>query len=152
MKNLILLALSMMCLTVVAAPFNSHISMHSPRSAHTVTLLDNGDVLIAGGILVVAGSNKQDWRGRYNHAEIYDTKSDTITQLIPLNQQRFKIRDTAILLDNGQVLLTAGAKQAELVDVKNGTARILPVFGGISGSYKAIWYILALTSNNLTRS
>ncbi len=94
--------------------------MQFPRHKHDSLLLPDGS------ILVVAGSNKQDWRGRYNHAEIYDTKSDISTQLIQLNQPRFKIRDTAILLDNGQVLLTAGARQAELVDIKNGTARMLP--------------------------
>jgi hypothetical protein len=73
-------------------------SLNTARSAHTATLLNNGQVLIAGGI----GSDGNS----LGDAEVYDPAAGTFTPTGKLNTLR--AWHTATLLNNGQVLIAGG--------------------------------------------
>lgn len=84
------------------------------RSGHTATLLDNGTVLIAGGVNAAAGA--------LDSAELYDPATREFTA-VPAMTRRM-VSHTATLLRNGRVLIaggddgvsTIGTSQAELYD------------------------------------
>lgn len=69
-------------------------SMLRPRSFHTATLLQNGKVLIAGGV------------GALNSAELYDPSTGTFSATGNLNATR--AHHVAVPLPNGNVLLAGG--------------------------------------------
>jgi hypothetical protein len=83
------------------------------RYKHTAVLLKDGNVLILGG------SNEQDWTGKYDSAEIYDLKSSTFTKVSDMNQERFKIAEAAVLLPDGNVLVAGGNRQIEIFDAQS---------------------------------
>src|SRR5205807_3768672 len=75
--------------------------------AHTATLLNNGKVLIAGGI---------DSNNSYlKTAELYDPATRTFTPITP-GMNAARARHTATLVPNGTVLLSGG-----FVVLPNGT-------------------------------
>lgn len=87
--------------------------MITPRYGHTATLLNNGMVLIAGGISTTNTYNPQTQTGFVNDvavnvAELYDPSSGTF---IPITAPMTSARsyDTATLLPNGSVLLAGGS-------------------------------------------
>src|SRR5438067_869841 len=72
------------------------------RMDHAATLLDNGEVLVAGGLSV-------DSSGNYlfgSSAEIYDPVTNTWSSAGSMATAR--VGQTATLLANGQVLVTGG--------------------------------------------
>jgi len=73
--------------------------MTSPRSAHSVNLLDDGTVLIVGG------SNAQGTGNPTNTAEIFDPSDDSFTAVGPANFPH--LAQNGAKLRNGQVLLAA---------------------------------------------
>lgn len=77
---------------------NSTFSMNQTRSQHTVTLLTNNNLLIAGG---------KDDTGFISSAEIFDTGTNTFT-LTSLSMNQGRGNHTATLLLNGKVLITGG--------------------------------------------
>jgi hypothetical protein len=79
--------------------------MTSPRSAHTATLLPNGQVLVAGG---------QNEASFLASTEQYDQATDRWTPAADMAGARSQ--DQAVLLPNGQVLVAGG------VDRPNSTA------------------------------
>jgi N-acetylneuraminic acid mutarotase len=121
-------------------------SMTKPRDSHTATLLNNGSVLVAGG-LCNGGFTYPD-----NTAEVYDPSTGTWKATGSMNVAR--VDTAATLLPNGQVLIaggnstSSGGTSAELYDHghftltgsmnvyrPNLTATLLPngdvlVFGG----------------------
>ncbi len=87
-------------------------SMNSARSGHTLTLLQNGNVLAAGG--VDAGGNA------LNTAEIYDPAANSWTAVANLTTARSE--HTATLLNDGTVLVTGGYdNSAEVYNVTANT-------------------------------
>ena len=94
-------------------------SLHTARAGHTATLLNNGLVLIAGGIN----------GGTYlSSAELYNPTTGVFTVTGSLNTARSQ--HTATLLNNGMVLiaggyyspgLTTGLSSAELYNPTTGT-------------------------------
>src|SRR5579863_660972 len=94
---LMLLACST-ALTINAQSFALTGSLNTARFGHTATLLNNGIILIAGGV----GSNGVSLAA----AELYDPATATFTPTGSLNTAR--AYHTATLLNNGMVLITGG--------------------------------------------
>jgi hypothetical protein len=94
-------------------------SMSDARDAHTATLLQNGEVLVAGGF----GSSAS---GYLASAELYDPSTGTWSATGSLSTARYY--HTATLLPDGKVLVAGGAFStfnalaiAELYDPSTGT-------------------------------
>lgn len=100
-------------------------NMTIPRHKHDAVLLSDGRVLIVGG------SDERDDLGLYASAEIFDPATDTFSTARDLNEPRYKMRGTTLLLADGRVLVCCGAPNAEVFDPTSG------VFSEISGSLGA---------------
>jgi hypothetical protein len=87
--------------------------MRMVRHKHAAVLLQDGRVLVIGG------SNQDDWTGKYTSAELYDAATGTFTPIANLNQERFKLADAAVLLNDGNVLVSGGARQIEQYDAQD---------------------------------
>src|SRR5260370_34999728 len=74
--------------------------MTPARYQHTVTLLANGKVLVAGGVSLPGLS------GVLASAELYDPTSGTFSATGPMTTPRWA--SVATLLQNGKVLVTGG--------------------------------------------
>ena len=74
---------------------------NAPRYAHTATMLQNGQVLIAGGETDPIPT------AAYNTAEIFDPLSQTFMP-VPVPMTAPREGHAAVLLNNGQVLITGG--------------------------------------------
>jgi len=81
------------------------------RHKHDATLLADGRVLIVGG------SDERDGDGAYRNAEVFNPTNGTFTTVKNnMNAARYKLQGTAILLQNGKVLIAGGANRAEVFD------------------------------------
>jgi hypothetical protein len=87
---------------VATGTFEATGSMAVERTYHTATLLNNGKVLIAGGLRRTLGSSGLDDDFPIG-AELYDPSTGTFTAT---GNMIAGIADTATLLTNGQVLIT----------------------------------------------
>jgi energy-converting hydrogenase Eha subunit H len=98
--------------TVASAGFSVTGSMTKARKRHTGTLLSNGKVLIAGGLVGTTGLAS---------AELYDPDTGTFTATGSMTGSRGS--HTATLLQNGKVLMVGGRgdSSAELYDPDTGT-------------------------------
>ena len=74
-------------------------SMKSPRRWHTATLMENGEVLVAGGYHQLTGIQVA--------SERYNPATGKWTATVDMNVDRY--RHTATLLPNGTVLAVGGA-------------------------------------------
>ncbi|MGI8668960.1 MAG: Kelch repeat-containing protein, partial [Aridibacter sp.] len=82
--------------------------MNAVRYKHDAVLLSDGNVLIFGG------SDEKDQGGKLNSAEIFNPEKQTFTPTKDMNFARFKIAETATLLENGKVLIAGGNVEAEI--------------------------------------
>ncbi len=89
-------------------------SMHSPRYAHTATLLPNGKVLVAGGV----GDGGNLTQPPVNQsAELYDPTTGTF---IAIGRMRVpRINHTATLIAGGRVLIVGGLQDLREADPYN---------------------------------
>jgi hypothetical protein len=101
--------------------------MSRDRSSHTATLLQGGEVIVAGGAY---GSADGFYLGS---TELYDPRSGSWASAAPLNDVR-KFH-TAVLLSDGRVLVTGGTQG--LAQVVRGDAWVwtasAEVFGPVNG-------------------
>jgi WD40 repeat protein len=88
-------------------------SLSQVRYKHAAVLLPDGNVLVLGG------SNQDDWQGKYTSAEIYDAQAGAFTSAPDLNNERFKLAEAAVLLNNGNVLVGGGNRQMEIFDTSS---------------------------------
>ncbi len=103
--------------------------MNDVRYKHYAVLLKDGSVLIFGG------SDDRDRGGKLKSAEIFDIEKQTFTRTKDMNFARFKISETATLLNNGKVLIAGGNEQAEIFDSKTKS------FEKVSGNFgKSLHY------------
>jgi uncharacterized protein YjdB len=86
----------------VAGTFSSAGNMTIDRYEHTMTLLNNGKVLIAGGETCSSATSCT----ALNTAELYDPVAGTFTATGNLNAARFNA--SAVALSSGQVLIAGG--------------------------------------------
>lgn len=110
-----------------AGGFSSTGSLHSARYHHTATLLNNGMVLIVGGI----GSSGQ----AISSAELYNPVTGTFSTTGNLNTARYD--HTASLLSDGMVLIAGG------YDGNNSPLSSAELYNPASGAF-------ALTGNMTT--
>jgi large repetitive protein len=86
----------------VAGTFTSAGNMTANRNRHTMTLLNSGKVLIAGGENCSSASSCS----ALNSAEIYDPVARTFTAKGSLNASRFNA--SAVALASGEILIVGG--------------------------------------------
>jgi N-acetylneuraminic acid mutarotase len=93
-------------------------SMSIPRSLHTATLLDDGEVLVTGGATAYTNS-----LGAVTaSAEIYNPRADAWHAAAPMSQARYIHSATA--LGNGHVLVVGGWSYTTNFDPSLSTAEI----------------------------
>jgi hypothetical protein len=108
----------------VAGSFSASGPMSTPRFFHTSTVLQNGQVLVTGGLFQSTGGAPP-----VETAEVYAPSTGTFTATGPMNHARY--RHTATLLASGQVLITGGyglgfaLGSAELYDPAFGTFTVI---------------------------
>lgn len=72
--------------------------------------------LTDGRVVILAGANKNDWRGRTKMSELYDPILNKFSPTASMHSLRYKHSDAVVLLNNGKVLLLGGANVPELYD------------------------------------
>jgi hypothetical protein len=81
--------------------------------------------LADGRVLVIGGADRSD-RVSYGTTEIYSPRTATFEQAPSMVNRRYKIAGTSLLLPSGDVLVTSGARTAELLDLGTGAFREIP--------------------------
>ena len=109
-------------------------SLNTPRSAHTTTLLPNGQVLVAGGRVSTGGGLP------LGSAELYDPRTGTWRTTGSLADARWS--HTATLLRDGRVLVAGGYStttnlldSAEIYDPATGTWSAAASMANRRGTY-----------------
>lgn len=92
--------------------------------------------LADGRVLVIGGADRTD-RVHYATTEIYRPATGTFEPGPSMAHQRYKIAGTSIPLSTGDVLVTSGARVAELLDLARGT------FREVSGRYPTAYRFAA---------
>jgi hypothetical protein len=128
----------------VAGTFTAGSNMNAARMWHTATLLDNGNVLIAGGY---GGSQGVGPDVRWASAELYDPSTATFSRTGGMTTERFNHR--ASLLPEGRVLIAGGAGRidgpipwVELYDPKSGVFSLAGATGSVDTVGPAIVSLL----------
>jgi hypothetical protein len=89
--------------------------------------------LADGRVLVIGGADRSD-RMYYATTEIYDPRSRIFERGPSMASARYKIAGTAVLLPDGKVLVTSGARTPELLDASHGQSRA--VRGGLPAALR----------------
>ena len=84
--------------------------MTTIRHKHGASLLPDGNVLIVGG------SDKRDWDGKYDTAEIYNWAEGKFKAIASMSTARFKLASAVVSLRNGKILIGGGAELLEVFD------------------------------------
>ncbi len=82
------------------------------RHKHAAALLPDGRVLVIGG------SDERDFRGRYNHTEIYNPATESFEAAAQMQSARFKLPDAVVSLNNGEILVAGGDERAEIYNAE----------------------------------
>jgi len=99
--------------------------MTVPRVKHGAALLGDGTVLILGG------SDRRGYRGRFSSTEIYNPATGTFSTGPDMRWGRHKLRDAIVVLPSGSVLVAGGANHLEVFDPT--THAFAEVDGELSG-------------------
>jgi Kelch motif protein len=94
-------------------------ALTAPRHKHAAVRLRDGKVLMIGG----ADSRL---RGFYNSAELYDPATGKFSATGGMSLARYKIREAAVLLVDGRVLIAGGGARLEIYDPATGVFSLLP--------------------------
>jgi len=92
--------------------------LFTARYKHTAGLLPDGRVLIAGG------SDERDWKGKLSSAEIYDPASGKFSAATAMNDARFKLPETSVVLNNGELIIAGGSRDVEIFDPASGRFKV----------------------------
>jgi hypothetical protein len=85
-----------------------------------------------GRVLIVGGSDNNDWRALSRTAEVYDPATRTFRATGELNVARFKMGHAVVTLDDGRVLVAGGGAGFEVYDPARGA--FTPVSAGLSAA------------------
>jgi N-terminal glycosyl-hydrolase-114-associated domain/Kelch motif/Galactose oxidase, central domain len=107
------------------ATWTSAGNMTTARSSHTATLLNNGDVLVAGGWV---NSTVTDTAS----AEIYNPSTNSWTVVGSMANARYN--HTATLLSNGEVLVAGGDATGTSAEIYNPTTQTWTATGSMNVS------------------
>lgn len=99
--------------------FSATGDMTTIRHKHAASLLPDGNVLIVGG------SDKRDWQGKYTSAEIYNWAEGKFKHIGGMNMARFKLANAVVPLRNGEILIGGGAERLEIYDPATNSFRII---------------------------
>ena len=99
----------------------------TPRHKHDALRLADGRVLVIGG------ADRTD-RVHFATTELYDPRAGSFSPGPAMAAARYKIAGTSVLLSNGDVLIAAGAPNAELLP--HGMTTFEPVSGRFPASYQ----------------
>jgi N-acetylneuraminic acid mutarotase len=99
--------------------FSATGNMTAIRHKHAAALLPNGHVIIVGG------SDKREWDGRYASAEIYDPAKGAFRAIGNMNIARFKFADAVVALKDGKILVAGGGDRVELYDPTANTFKFV---------------------------
>jgi hypothetical protein len=111
---------------VAAARFEPAGPLITPRHKHDALRLTDGRVLVIGG------ADRTD-RNYFNTSEIFNPRTRAFEPGPTMANSRYKIAGTSVLLANGDVLVTSGARAAEVLDVR--VMRFREVAGRLSDAY-----------------
>jgi hypothetical protein len=95
--------------------------------------------LADGRVLVIGGADRTD-RVFYATTEIYSPSTGRFESGPTMAERRYKIAGTSVLLSNGDVLVTSGARSAEILDHSSGTFRT------VGGRFPAAYRFATATS------
>jgi hypothetical protein len=101
--------------------------LQTARHKHDAIRLEDGHVL------VIAGADRSD-RVHYATTEIYNPARRSFQRGPSMTHSRYKIAGTSVRLPGGNVLVTSGARVAELLDVRTWTFREVP--GRLPAAYR----------------
>jgi hypothetical protein len=109
-----------------ARQFSAGPMLTQPRHKHDAVALADGRVLVLGG------SDPRD-RTRFTSAEVYDPAANRSSAVSRMRIARYKLRDTALRLRDGRILIAGSGRFAELFDPR--TNAFTPVAGDIGQDY-----------------
>lgn len=107
--------------------FESAGTLVTPRHKHDAIRLADGRVLVIGG------ADRTD-RTYYATTEIYDPRTAIFERGPSMANRRYKIAGTSVLLPDGNILVTSGARAAELLDITSWTFHEVP--GQLPDAYR----------------
>ena len=93
-----------------------------------VTLLD-------GRVLVIGGSDHRDGGGRYRSAELFDPATSTFAPTGEMASTRYKLAGSVAVLEDGRVLVAAGAPTAEIFNPATDSFARIGAGAGVSADY-----------------
>jgi hypothetical protein len=94
-------------------------TLATPRHKHDAIRLADGRVLVVGG------ADRTD-RNHFRTTEIYSPRTATFERGPSMANRRYKIAGTSVLLPTGDVLISSGARTAEVLDHRTGAFREIP--------------------------
>jgi len=106
--------------------FDAAGTLGTARHKHDAIRLDDGRVLVIGG------ADRTD-RRFFDTTEIYDPRTTQFEPGPSMANARYKIAGTSILLPRGDVLISSGARAAEVLDLASWTFR--EVAGHFPGAF-----------------
>jgi hypothetical protein len=115
--------------------FNPTGNMGTPRAGHTATLLENGNVLVSGGLMSMVAT------AVVPSAELYDPATGTFTPTGSMAEAREE--HTATLLPDGRVLIVGGNSvtdtltSAEIYDPLTGSFAVTGFMGAPRSTHTA---------------
>jgi hypothetical protein len=106
--------------------------MITERHKHDAVLLQDGKVLLTGGI------DARERDGPYASAELYDPALGTFSATAAMQLPRYKHSGTSVVLEDGRVLLAGGAVRPELFDPLAESFALFPGEMQLAGSFPAV--------------
>jgi hypothetical protein len=111
-------------------------NMSTVRHKSASSLLPNGNVLI------IAGSNNRDWKGKYKSTEIFEVQNGRFKKGPDLNYERFKLISSVVHTNDGTVVITGGDKHIEILKLGCST------FETVGELDQPLYYSCATPLNN----